>query len=129
MTSGTSLDRFLCGTVNDFVTEVGRAYKRATENKQEAELMAWKVCCRGAGGLSQAGGTAPELGRGCSTGLCPCCACIGVCHAWGAQAWGVQVLGSIQALIVPREVLSSGGGQQLVPDAEWGRCPTVRHAE
>ncbi|XP_068871925.1 diacylglycerol kinase delta-like isoform X1 [Aphelocoma coerulescens] len=34
--------RFLCGTVNDFVTEVGRAYKRATENKQEAELMARK---------------------------------------------------------------------------------------
>ncbi|XP_064283444.1 diacylglycerol kinase kappa isoform X4 [Passer domesticus] len=34
--------KFLCGTVNDFVTEVGRAYKRATENKQEAELMAQK---------------------------------------------------------------------------------------
>ncbi|XP_068061136.1 diacylglycerol kinase delta-like isoform X4 [Anomalospiza imberbis] len=34
--------KFLCGTVNDFVTEVGRAYKRATENKQEAELMARK---------------------------------------------------------------------------------------
>nr|XP_009930572.1 PREDICTED: diacylglycerol kinase delta-like [Opisthocomus hoazin] len=36
------LDRFLCGTVNDFVAEVGRAYKKATENKQEAELMARK---------------------------------------------------------------------------------------
>ncbi|NWU58570.1 DGKD kinase, partial [Dromas ardeola] len=34
--------KFLCGTVNDFVAEVGRAYKRATENKQEAELMARK---------------------------------------------------------------------------------------
>ncbi|XP_050830598.1 diacylglycerol kinase delta isoform X4 [Serinus canaria] len=34
--------KFLCGTVNDFVTEVGQAYKRATENKQEAELMARK---------------------------------------------------------------------------------------
>ncbi|KAM4886324.1 diacylglycerol kinase kappa isoform 8-T8 [Sylvia borin] len=34
--------KFLCGTVNDFVTEVGRAYRRATENKQEAELMARK---------------------------------------------------------------------------------------
>lgn len=41
--SATSLVRFLCGTVNDFVAEVGRAYKRATENKQEAELMARKV--------------------------------------------------------------------------------------
>ncbi|NXG63686.1 DGKD kinase, partial [Hemiprocne comata] len=34
--------KFLCGTVNDFVAEVGRAYKRATENKHEAELMARK---------------------------------------------------------------------------------------
>ncbi|KAM9373772.1 diacylglycerol kinase delta-like [Phaethornis superciliosus] len=34
--------KFLCGTVNEFVAEVGRAYKRATENKQEAELMARK---------------------------------------------------------------------------------------
>ncbi|NXJ85352.1 DGKH kinase, partial [Trogon melanurus] len=34
--------KFLCGTVNDFVAEVGRAYKRVTENKQEAELMALK---------------------------------------------------------------------------------------
>uniref|UniRef100_A0A8C5U652 Diacylglycerol kinase n=1 Tax=Malurus cyaneus samueli TaxID=2593467 RepID=A0A8C5U652_9PASS len=34
--------KFLCGTVNDFVTEVGRAYKSATENKEEAELMAQK---------------------------------------------------------------------------------------
>ncbi|KAM6323322.1 diacylglycerol kinase delta-like isoform 3-T3 [Podargus strigoides] len=38
----SSANRFLCGTVNDFVAEVGRAYKRATENKQEAELMARK---------------------------------------------------------------------------------------
>ncbi|KFR07814.1 Diacylglycerol kinase delta, partial [Opisthocomus hoazin] len=37
-----SARRFLCGTVNDFVAEVGRAYKKATENKQEAELMARK---------------------------------------------------------------------------------------
>ncbi|KAF1482468.1 Diacylglycerol kinase delta, partial [Eudyptula minor novaehollandiae] len=34
--------KFLCGTVNDFVAEVGQAYKRATENKQEAEMMARK---------------------------------------------------------------------------------------
>ncbi|XP_028923359.1 diacylglycerol kinase kappa isoform X2 [Ornithorhynchus anatinus] len=34
--------RFLCGTVNDFVAEVGKAYERATENKQEAEAMARK---------------------------------------------------------------------------------------
>ncbi|KAM6413610.1 diacylglycerol kinase delta-like [Rhynochetos jubatus] len=34
--------KFLCGTVNDFVADVGRAYRRATENKQEAELMARK---------------------------------------------------------------------------------------
>lgn len=60
--------------------------------------MARKVCCRGAAGLGQAGGTAPEQGRGCSVGLCPCCACIEVCHAWGAQARGVEVLGGIQAL-------------------------------
>uniref|UniRef100_A0A8C8FQU2 Diacylglycerol kinase n=1 Tax=Oncorhynchus tshawytscha TaxID=74940 RepID=A0A8C8FQU2_ONCTS len=35
---------FLCGTVNDFVAEVGRAYERATENKEEADAMAKKVC-------------------------------------------------------------------------------------
>lgn len=34
--------KFLCGTVNDFVTEVGKAYERATENKQEADAMARK---------------------------------------------------------------------------------------
>uniref|UniRef100_A0A3P9A3G8 Diacylglycerol kinase n=1 Tax=Esox lucius TaxID=8010 RepID=A0A3P9A3G8_ESOLU len=34
--------KFLCGTVNDFVAEVGRAYERATENKQEADAMAKK---------------------------------------------------------------------------------------
>eukprot|EP00063_Salmo_salar_P037256 XP_014012091.1 PREDICTED: diacylglycerol kinase delta-like [Salmo salar] len=33
--------KFLCGTVNDFVAEVGRAYERATENK-EADAMAKK---------------------------------------------------------------------------------------
>uniref|UniRef100_A0A673C4Z2 Diacylglycerol kinase n=1 Tax=Sphaeramia orbicularis TaxID=375764 RepID=A0A673C4Z2_9TELE len=37
------LDRFLCGTVNDFVAEVGKAYERATENKEEADAMAKKV--------------------------------------------------------------------------------------
>uniref|UniRef100_A0A8C5DJ55 Diacylglycerol kinase n=1 Tax=Gouania willdenowi TaxID=441366 RepID=A0A8C5DJ55_GOUWI len=37
------LDRFLCGTVNDFVAEVGKAYERATENKVEADVMAKKV--------------------------------------------------------------------------------------
>ncbi|KAM6909137.1 diacylglycerol kinase delta isoform 2-T2 [Xenentodon cancila] len=34
--------KFLCGTVNDFVTEVGKAYERATENKEEADAMAKK---------------------------------------------------------------------------------------
>uniref|UniRef100_A0A8C8VQX3 Diacylglycerol kinase n=1 Tax=Pelusios castaneus TaxID=367368 RepID=A0A8C8VQX3_9SAUR len=34
--------KFLCGTVNDFVAEVGKAYERATENKQEADTMARK---------------------------------------------------------------------------------------
>ncbi|KAK1890207.1 Diacylglycerol kinase kappa [Dissostichus eleginoides] len=31
--------KFLCGTVNDFVAEVGKAYERATENKEEADAM------------------------------------------------------------------------------------------
>nr|XP_033802363.1 diacylglycerol kinase kappa isoform X1 [Geotrypetes seraphini] len=34
--------RFLCGTVNEFVVEVGKAYERATENKEEADAMAKK---------------------------------------------------------------------------------------
>ncbi|KAM6949441.1 diacylglycerol kinase eta [Aplochiton taeniatus] len=34
--------KFLCGTVNDFVVEVGKAYERATENKEEADAMARK---------------------------------------------------------------------------------------
>uniref|UniRef100_A0A8C2DNC2 Diacylglycerol kinase n=1 Tax=Cyprinus carpio TaxID=7962 RepID=A0A8C2DNC2_CYPCA len=34
--------QFLCGTVNDFVAEVGKAYERATENKEEADAMAKK---------------------------------------------------------------------------------------
>ncbi|CAB1351381.1 unnamed protein product [Coregonus sp. 'balchen'] len=34
--------KFLCGTVNNFVAEVGRAYERATENKEEADTMAKK---------------------------------------------------------------------------------------
>ncbi|XP_028298006.1 diacylglycerol kinase eta-like [Gouania willdenowi] len=34
--------KFLCGTVNDFVAEVGKAYERATENKVEADVMAKK---------------------------------------------------------------------------------------
>lgn len=38
-----SSSRFLCGTVNDFVAEVGKAYERATENKEEADAMARKV--------------------------------------------------------------------------------------
>lgn len=37
------LARFLCGTVNEFVAEVGKAYERATENKEEADAMAKKV--------------------------------------------------------------------------------------
>ncbi len=39
----SSCHRFLCGTVNDFVAEVGKAYERATENKEEADAMAKKV--------------------------------------------------------------------------------------
>lgn len=35
--------RFLCGTVNEFVAEVGKAYERATENRVEADAMAKKV--------------------------------------------------------------------------------------
>uniref|UniRef100_W5NAG7 Diacylglycerol kinase n=1 Tax=Lepisosteus oculatus TaxID=7918 RepID=W5NAG7_LEPOC len=34
--------KFLCGTVNDFVSEVGKAYEKATENKGEADAMAKK---------------------------------------------------------------------------------------
>uniref|UniRef100_A0A8C3T8R6 Diacylglycerol kinase n=1 Tax=Chelydra serpentina TaxID=8475 RepID=A0A8C3T8R6_CHESE len=34
--------KFLCGTVNNFVAEVGKAYERAIENKQEADTMARK---------------------------------------------------------------------------------------
>ncbi|KAK7170763.1 hypothetical protein R3I94_000847 [Phoxinus phoxinus] len=34
--------KFLCGTVNEFVAEVGKAYERATENKEEADAMAKK---------------------------------------------------------------------------------------
>ncbi|KAJ3585432.1 hypothetical protein NHX12_014151 [Muraenolepis orangiensis] len=34
--------KFLCGTVNEFVVEVGKAYERATENKAEADVMAKK---------------------------------------------------------------------------------------
>uniref|UniRef100_A0A8C2WS75 Diacylglycerol kinase n=1 Tax=Cyclopterus lumpus TaxID=8103 RepID=A0A8C2WS75_CYCLU len=37
--------KFLCGTVNDFVAEVGKAYERATENKEEADAMAKKSLC------------------------------------------------------------------------------------
>uniref|UniRef100_A0AAY4CPH6 Diacylglycerol kinase n=1 Tax=Denticeps clupeoides TaxID=299321 RepID=A0AAY4CPH6_9TELE len=34
--------KFLCGTVNDFVSEVGKAYERAAENREEADAMAKK---------------------------------------------------------------------------------------
>ncbi|XP_077399766.1 diacylglycerol kinase eta isoform X1 [Vanacampus margaritifer] len=34
--------KFLYGTVNEFVAEVGKAYERATENKEEADAMAKK---------------------------------------------------------------------------------------
>ncbi|XP_061455059.1 diacylglycerol kinase delta-like isoform X2 [Rhineura floridana] len=33
---------FLCGTVNNFVADVGKAYERAADNKQEADTMARK---------------------------------------------------------------------------------------
>ncbi|GCC18346.1 hypothetical protein chiPu_0017899 [Chiloscyllium punctatum] len=35
--------RFLCGTVSDFIAEVGKAYKKAEDNKEEADTMANKV--------------------------------------------------------------------------------------
>ncbi|KAG8144734.1 hypothetical protein E2320_013182 [Naja naja] len=35
--------KFLCGTVNDFVADVGKAYGRAADNKQEAAIMAGKA--------------------------------------------------------------------------------------
>uniref|UniRef100_A0A8D2LYJ9 Diacylglycerol kinase n=1 Tax=Varanus komodoensis TaxID=61221 RepID=A0A8D2LYJ9_VARKO len=34
--------KFLCGTVNDFVADVGKAYERTADNKQEADTMARK---------------------------------------------------------------------------------------
>ncbi|KAJ7310344.1 hypothetical protein JRQ81_007253 [Phrynocephalus forsythii] len=34
--------KFLCGTVNDFVIDVGKAYERTADNKQEADTMARK---------------------------------------------------------------------------------------
>ncbi|XP_066496267.1 diacylglycerol kinase delta-like [Tiliqua scincoides] len=34
--------KFLCGTVNDFVTDVGKAYEKAADSKQEADIMARK---------------------------------------------------------------------------------------
>ncbi|XP_063049742.1 diacylglycerol kinase eta-like, partial [Engraulis encrasicolus] len=34
--------KFLCGTVNEFVAEVGKAYERAAENREEADAMAKK---------------------------------------------------------------------------------------
>lgn len=87
-----SLVRFLCGTVNDFVAEVGRAYKRATENKQEAELMARKV------GLGVVGGC---WGR--------------ACHR-GAQAPGVlRRVWDSEALGVPRVPRKLGAQVLRVP--------------
>ncbi|KAL7979627.1 hypothetical protein Chor_004785 [Crotalus horridus] len=35
--------KFLCGTVNDFVADVGKAYGQAADNKQEAAIMAGKA--------------------------------------------------------------------------------------
>uniref|UniRef100_A0A4W3JGA7 Diacylglycerol kinase n=1 Tax=Callorhinchus milii TaxID=7868 RepID=A0A4W3JGA7_CALMI len=34
--------KFLCGTVNDFITEVGKTYEQTKENKEEADIMAKK---------------------------------------------------------------------------------------
>ncbi|KAI1902595.1 hypothetical protein AGOR_G00017550 [Albula goreensis] len=34
--------KFLCGTVNNFVSEVGKAYGKSTENREEAEVMSKK---------------------------------------------------------------------------------------
>ncbi|KAJ6653547.1 hypothetical protein lerEdw1_009127 [Lerista edwardsae] len=41
--------KFLCGTVNDFVADVGKAYEKSADNKQEADTMARKASV---GGLS-----------------------------------------------------------------------------
>ena len=107
------------------MAEVGRAYKRATENKQEAELMARKVGCRGAGGQGRVGwavegGTAPGQWRCwegvCSSGLCPCCARTGACSAWGGQVkMGCPRARDARALQVPGEASSTVGGQRFVP--------------
>lgn len=91
-----SLVRFLCGTVNDFVAEVGRAYKRATENKQEAELMARKVGSEGLrwgpGGVHAVG--LPKL-LGCpgKYGILKHLGCPGYPGSWVLKLSGSQVLG------------------------------------
>lgn len=92
-----SLGRFLCGTVNDFVAEVGRAYKRATENKQEAELMARKVRGREFGVC--AWGQSPRV----AGGLVEMCVPWGCTDTWGAQdstgcpsSQGAQALGVLR---------------------------------
>ncbi|KAJ8407158.1 hypothetical protein AAFF_G00288340 [Aldrovandia affinis] len=41
-TDAISSAKFLCGTVNDFVLEVGKAYEKAAENREEADAMAKK---------------------------------------------------------------------------------------
>uniref|UniRef100_A0A8C6TTB1 Diacylglycerol kinase n=1 Tax=Neogobius melanostomus TaxID=47308 RepID=A0A8C6TTB1_9GOBI len=51
--------KFLCGTVNEFVAEVGKAYERATENKEEADAMAKKSRKK----ENESGGDAPNDGK------------------------------------------------------------------
>lgn len=36
-------DRFLCEAVNNFVSEVGKAYEKMSENTEEADTMSKKV--------------------------------------------------------------------------------------
>lgn len=112
-----SLVRFLCGTVNDFVAEVGRAYKRATENKQEAELMARKV------GLGVVGGC---WGRACHRGA----QAPGVLRrVWDSEALGVprvpRKLGA-QVLRVPGTSVANPNTQDFQVSI-W--CPGTQGVE
>lgn len=133
-----SLGRFLCGTVNDFVAEVGRAYKRATENKQEAELMARKVGCWRAGacrvtwrGLLWRSVHAQGWA---ALGVPEPLGCPGK-HGVSRQRWGALVLRMPGPLGCPGKhrvpgkhpVVAVGSG--WCQRAERGGRPAVRHAE
>lgn len=51
------------------------------------------------------------------------------CAMLGVSRHGVSRCLGVSRHSVPREAPSTGGGQQLVAGTEWGRCPTVHHAE